>query len=133
MGQLPVDESLWQELDTITNLNLANNDLSGLVPAQISQLTSLHYLSLAGNRLTGAARMPGDACCLLRDWGALGSLVICCLEAMPGAGWEGKGCFQGRAQLLSKGQGHHQTNPDTPRRCAHPAPDACAATQSPTS
>ncbi|KFM25850.1 putative protein phosphatase 2C 67 [Auxenochlorella protothecoides] len=66
MGQLPVDESLWQELDTITNLNLANNDLSGLVPAQISQLTSLHYLSLAGNRLTGS---------LPSTWSSLKDLV----------------------------------------------------------
>ncbi|KAL6783984.1 hypothetical protein ACKKBG_A04305 [Auxenochlorella protothecoides x Auxenochlorella symbiontica] len=66
MGQLPVDENLWQELDTITNLNLANNDLSGLVPAQISQLTSLHYLSLAGNRLTGS---------LPSTWSSLKDLV----------------------------------------------------------
>lgn len=88
MGQLPVDESLWQELDTLQDLNLANNKLAGLVPSEISQLSSLQYLSVAGNKLTGATQ----GLAALQDGGA--GILRCapCRHGgmPPTAGWSSR-------------------------------------------
>ena len=44
--------------DRVTALNLASNGLSGAIPPEIGQLTSLEGIALDGNRLTGA--IPPD-------------------------------------------------------------------------
>ncbi|KDD73413.1 hypothetical protein H632_c2201p0, partial [Helicosporidium sp. ATCC 50920] len=52
-GQLPLDADLWQQLSTVTNLNLSNNNISGYVPQQMAALSNVQYISLAGNSFSG--------------------------------------------------------------------------------
>jgi Leucine-rich repeat (LRR) protein len=63
-GELPFDTSVWQPLNTLTSVNLSNNNLSGFLPPQISELTNATTLNLGGNSFSGgtcwlAAWQPG--------------------------------------------------------------------------
>jgi hypothetical protein len=53
-GELPFDTSVWQPLNSLTSVNLANNNLSGFLPPQISELTNATSLNLGGNNFSGA-------------------------------------------------------------------------------
>lgn len=88
-GQLPLDESLWRSLDTVTNINFADNQISGYLPPQMSATTDLEYVALRGNDLEsplpsswsdlsklrgldlGDNKLYGD---LPSDWSSLNSL-----------------------------------------------------------
>lgn len=50
---------MWGPLRTLTQINLADNLLSGYLPPQMKDLTNLEYLSLANNT------MSGEGCCLV--------------------------------------------------------------------
>ena len=50
-GQLPLDEKLWSNLDTLQNLNLAQNDITGFLPPQMSAASGLEYISVRDNGL----------------------------------------------------------------------------------
>jgi hypothetical protein len=52
-GELPFDTSVWQPLNSLTSVNLANNNLSGFLPPQISELTNATSLNLGGNSFAG--------------------------------------------------------------------------------
>lgn len=55
-GGLPLDTELWSSLDTVQNINLADNGISGYLPPQMSALSNLQYLAVNGNAMTGARR-----------------------------------------------------------------------------
>ncbi|WPT13198.1 Leucine-rich repeat receptor-like serine/threonine-protein kinase BAM2 [Picochlorum sp. SENEW3] len=59
-GQLPLDESLWSNLNTLQNINLAQNAISGFVPPQISNVDALEYLSFSGNQLESILPVSWD-------------------------------------------------------------------------
>lgn len=59
-GQLPLDESLWSNLNTLQNINLAQNEISGFVPPQISNVDALEYLSFSGNQLESILPVSWD-------------------------------------------------------------------------
>ena len=58
-GELPFDTSVWQPLNSLTSVNLANNNLSGFLPPQISELTNATSLNLGGNSFSGAPLSRG--------------------------------------------------------------------------
>lgn len=51
-GQLPLDQTLWSTLNTVQNINLANNNISGFLPPQMAEDTALMYLTLRDNQLS---------------------------------------------------------------------------------
>ena len=55
-GELPFDSSVWEPLNTLTSVNLSDNNLSGFLPPQISELTSATTLNLGGNSFSGGQR-----------------------------------------------------------------------------
>ncbi len=55
-GQLPFDASVWGPLSSLTSVNLANNNLGGFLPPQISALTSVTSVNLSGDSFSGARR-----------------------------------------------------------------------------
>ena len=89
-GQLPLDENLWSTLSSLQNVNLANNQVSGFLPPQLSAVEDLEYISVRGNNLesplpsswselsnvrgidVGNNNLYGD---LPSDWSDLNSLV----------------------------------------------------------
>ncbi len=50
-GEIPI--SIWQQLTKMNNFNLANNDLSGQIPSEISNMSELRRLNLTGNNFAG--------------------------------------------------------------------------------
>ena len=53
-GELPLGSDVWSPLNTLTSLDLGNNQLKGYLPTAISALTALKTLNLADNSFTGA-------------------------------------------------------------------------------
>ena len=54
---IPTEVSLWGEVysvESTTELDLRNNELTGLIPPEIGYLTNLTYLDLRNNELTGS-------------------------------------------------------------------------------
>lgn len=58
-GQLPLDEGLWAELSSLSNLNLANTGISGFLPPQMGALKAAQFITLGGNDLEGGWTQPG--------------------------------------------------------------------------
>jgi Leucine-rich repeat (LRR) protein len=50
-GAIPKE---FGQLTSLTHLDLSGNELTGAIPKKLGQLTSLAYLDLSGNKLTGA-------------------------------------------------------------------------------
>ena len=53
---IPIEVSLWGEVysvESTTELDLRNNELTGPIPPEIGYLTNLTYLDLRYNQLTG--------------------------------------------------------------------------------
>ena len=53
---IPTEVSLWGEVysvESTTELDLRNNELTGPIPSEIGYLTNLTYLDLRYNQLTG--------------------------------------------------------------------------------
>lgn len=59
-GQLPLDESLWNNLKSLKNINLAQNEISGFMPPQMSVLDSLEYISVSDNQLESILPVSWD-------------------------------------------------------------------------
>jgi len=59
-GQLPLDEGLWKNLNTVQNINLAQNSISGFLPPQMSALNSLEYFSVGSNQLESILPVSWD-------------------------------------------------------------------------
>lgn len=57
-GQLPLDEGLWNNLNSLQNFNVAENALSGFLPPQMSVLSNVEYLSVGSNQLESV--LPGS-------------------------------------------------------------------------
>jgi len=54
---IPTEVSLWGEVysvESTTELDLRNNELTGPIPPEIGYLTNLTYLNLKNNQLTGS-------------------------------------------------------------------------------
>lgn len=51
-GQLPLDQTLWSTLNTVQDINLASNNISGFLPPQMAEVTGLSYLTLRDNQLS---------------------------------------------------------------------------------
>ena len=54
---IPTEVSLWGEVysvESTTELDLRNNELTGSIPSEIGNLTNLTYLDLRYNQLTGS-------------------------------------------------------------------------------
>ena len=66
-GGLPLDTELWSSLDTVQNINLADNAISGYLPPQMAALSNLQYLAVNGNDMTGARRRRRCFACGGRD------------------------------------------------------------------
>jgi len=125
-GQIPLDEGLWGNLDALQNFNVAENELSGFLPPQMSVLSNLEYLSVGSNQLESV--LPGSWEALAKvkgidasgnmlygdlppQWGSLSSLEALDLSGnnlsgtIP-ASWSGLGSLQaaslaGNAQLCA--------------------------------
>jgi len=52
-GSLPSDPSVWSALPSLSVLDLADNALTGSIPASMSALSSAATIDLSNNRLTG--------------------------------------------------------------------------------
>ena len=52
-GDLPLDNGVWGPLNTVQNLNLADNSIHGYVPPELNDLTGLQSLQLQNNQLQG--------------------------------------------------------------------------------
>lgn len=64
-GQLPLDEGLWAELSSLSNLNLANTGISGFLPPQMGALKAAQFITLGGNDLEGGwsgGMIPSGRC-----------------------------------------------------------------------
>ena len=60
---IPTEVSLWGEVysvESTTELDLRNNELTGLIPPEIGYLTNLTYLRLGDNQFTG--EIPENIC-----------------------------------------------------------------------
>ncbi len=65
-GQLPLDESLWTNLNSLENINLAKNEITGFVPPQMSVLNSLEYISVSDNQLESILPVSWDVLASLK-------------------------------------------------------------------
>lgn len=65
-GQLPLDESLWTNLNSLENINLAKNAITGFVPPQMSVLNSLEYISVSDNQLESILPVSWDVLASLK-------------------------------------------------------------------
>ena len=60
---IPTEVSLWGDvysLESTTELDLRNNQLTGSIPSEIGNLTNLTYLKLSSNQLSGI--IPDEIC-----------------------------------------------------------------------
>lgn len=65
-GQLPLDENLWTNLNSLENINFAKNEISGFMPPQMSALSSLEYLSMSDNQLESILPVSWDVLASLK-------------------------------------------------------------------
>ncbi|KAG7670401.1 hypothetical protein Ndes2526B_g00154 [Nannochloris sp. 'desiccata'] len=64
-GQLPTDADLWDKLNTVTDINLADNRIDGFLPVEMSSASNLEYFSIRNN---------GMASVLPESWAELNKL-----------------------------------------------------------
>ena len=81
---IPTEVSLWGEVysvESTTELDLRNNQLTGSIPSEIGNLTNLTILRLEDNQLTG--EIPESICDLNLIWSSSSSFNIITNQLCP--------------------------------------------------